>query len=391
MLLDLMKRTFCALFGLCLASGTASALDIQIHYLRQEVPPVATLSELDVAPEDLGLAGARLGLDDNATTGQFLEQNYTLETTWVARDGDWPPAVDAALAQTGLLVIDAPQAALLDAADRAADAGALVFNVAATDVALRDGDCRANLLHTIPSRAMLSDALVQLLVQRRWRDLALITGPHPGDIAFAAAIEASVHKFGLEIGSRADWTLQADLRRSASTEIAALTQSLGEFDVVIAADEVRDFGRYLLYNTWLPRPVVGSEGLMPSAWSPVIEQWGAIQLQNRFRDLAGRSMQDIDYAAWAAVRSIGEAVTRTGEADPDALRSYLLGDGFELAGFKGTPLTFRTWNGQLRQPIALSHPRGLTAQAPLDGFLHQSNPLDTLGLDASETTCTAFQ
>ncbi|MEO0362499.1 MAG: branched-chain amino acid ABC transporter substrate-binding protein, partial [Pseudomonadota bacterium] len=69
---------------------------------------------------------------------------------------------------------------------------------------------------------------------------------------------------------------------------------------------------------------------------------------------------------------------------------YMLGGAFELAGFKGRPLTFRAWNGQLRQPVPLTHPRALAALAPLEGFLHQRNELDTLGIDEPESACAAF-
>jgi len=160
--------------------------------------------------------------------------------------------------------------------------------------------------------------------------------------------------------------------------------------MLLVADEIHDFGRYLNYNTWEPRPVGGSEGLTPVAWSPVVEQWGAQQLQSRFRDAAGRGMRPVDYSAWAALRAIGEAVTRTGSNDPKILRSYLLGPEFTLAGFKGRALSFRAWNGQLRQPIPLVDARAVVATAPLEGFLHPITELDTLGGDRPESTCTAF-
>ena len=150
-----------------------------------------------------------------------------------------------------------------------------------------------------------------------------------------------------------------------------------------------DFARYIAYNTWTPRPIAGSEGLRPVSWAPVVEQWGAAQLHSRFHELAGRDMTPRDYASWAAVRAIGEAVTRTKSADPTTIRAYLLSDKFELAGFKGRKLTFRDWNGQLRQPVHLVHPRAQAAMAPLEGFLHQSNELDTLGLDRPESACDA--
>jgi ABC transporter substrate binding protein (PQQ-dependent alcohol dehydrogenase system) len=122
----------------------------------------------------------------------------------------------------------------------------------------------------------------------------------------------------------------------------------------------------------------------------VVEQWGAVQLQNRFEQTAGRDMRSRDYAAWTAVRAIGEAVTRTGSADPATLRDYMLSDAFQLDGFKGRGLSFRSWNGQLRQPIAVANARALVTLAPVEGFLHQRNETDTLGLDEPESQCHAF-
>ncbi|MEL6295159.1 MAG: branched-chain amino acid ABC transporter substrate-binding protein, partial [Pseudomonadota bacterium] len=179
-------------------------------------------------------------------------------------------------------------------------------------------------------------------------------------------------------------------RRNAAQEVPLFTQDFGDYDALIVADEVEDFGRYILYNTWEARPVVGSEGLGAHTWAPVVEQWGAAQLQSRFEKAHGRTMESQDYAAWAAVRTLGEAVTRTDTGDAETLRDYILSDAFELAGFKGRPLTYRDWNGQLRQPIPIVHPRALVALAPLDGFLHQTNELDSLGLDRPESQCAAF-
>ena len=98
-------------------------------------------------------------------------------------------------------------------------------------------------------------------------------------------------------------------------------------------------------------------------------------------------MRERDYTAWLAARSIGEAVTRTGSADPEALRDYLRSSAFEIGAFKGQGLTFRTWNQQMRQPVLLAAPRMLVSVSPQDGFLHQRTPLDTLGFDEPESNC----
>ena len=100
-------------------------------------------------------------------------------------------------------------------------------------------------------------------------------------------------------------------------------------------------------------------------------------------------MNSKDYAAWLAIRSIGEAVTHTKSADPARLHGFILSDKFQLAGFKGRKLSYRPWSGQLRQPIPLVHPRSLVAQPPLEGFLHPVTDLDTLGFDKPESRCKA--
>jgi ABC transporter substrate binding protein (PQQ-dependent alcohol dehydrogenase system) len=380
------------LAGLAFTASSALAdLAIPMVYLKQEQALPPTLSNLDPLPGDLGDAGARLGLADNLTTGQFMGHAYTLETMTVPVGGDLQQAAQDALAISPFLILDAPAKALLDIADLPEAASAILFNTSSADISLRSGNCRANLLHTLPSDLMRSDALMQFARSKRWDKLALIAGTHAGDIAFADALRQSAAKFGMALSAEKTWAFDADMRRNAAQEVPLFTQDLGKHDLLLVADELGDFGRYIAYNTWLPRPVAGSEGLVPTAWAPVVEQWGAAQLQSRFNDLATRPMRPRDYAAWAAIRSIGEAVTRTGSADPAMLRSYILSDKFELAGFKGRPLSFRRWNGQLRQPIPLVTPRALAAQAPLESYLHQRNELDTLGLDAPESACEALQ
>jgi len=53
-------------------------------------------------------------------------------------------------------------------------------------------------------------------------------------------------------------------------------------------------------------------------------------------------------------------------------------------------VTFRQWNGQMRQPILLYDGRITVSVSPQEGFLHQRSPLDTMGLDQPESQCTAF-
>ncbi|MEM8754136.1 MAG: ABC transporter substrate-binding protein [Pseudomonadota bacterium] len=372
------------------ASPATAEIALTIGFLKHEEPAPPTLSNLDPIPEDLGLAGARLGLADVSKTGRFLGFDYDLSEAVVGEDEDPLTAAQTLLDESPLLVLDAPAATVAAIADLPEAAGALIFNAGAEDDALRGEACRVNVLHTAVSYAMRADALAQFMTKKRWTDWALIVGEHPKDVAFAEALRRSGEKFRLDLVGEKTWAFDADMRRNAAQEVPLFTQDLGEHDVLVLADEIHDFGRYVLYNAWTPRPVAGSEGLTPAGWSGAVEQWGAAQLQSRFRKLATRDMRARDYAAWAAIAAIGEAAIREKTADAAALRAYMLGGAFELAGFKGRPLTFRAWNGQLRQPVPLTHPRALAALAPLEGFLHQRNELDTLGIDEAESACAAF-
>jgi ABC transporter substrate binding protein (PQQ-dependent alcohol dehydrogenase system) len=387
-------RRFLALAALALPAVPAASQDagltVPLLYLRAEVAPPPVLSNLDPVPPDLGLAGAEVALADTATTGAFLGHAYALTVVSVPPDGDFPAAARAALPDAAAVLVDGSAADILAVADLPEAAGRLLFNVASGEERLRSADCRANLLHTLPEDAARADALMQVLARRQWGRLALVTGPQAADRSFADHLRRAAAKFGLAIAGDKDWTFDTDLRESVMEEIPRFLQDLPDHDVLLVADETDDFGRYVEHNVWLPRPVAGSDGLRPVAWSHVIEAWGAVQLQNRFEDAAGRPMQSRDYAAWLAVRAVGEAVTRTNSADPATWRAYMLSDAFQLDGFKGRGLSFRAWNGQLRQPIAVANARALVTMAPVEGFLHQRNEMDSLGLDAPESACTAF-
>ncbi|SFJ81859.1 amino acid/amide ABC transporter substrate-binding protein, HAAT family [Celeribacter neptunius] len=383
-----MAAMLAATIGATWATG-AAALDVSIGYLRFERPPHAVLSNLDPIPERRGIEGAELALGDNRTTGKFLGHDYGLEVISVPFDGDIFAAARAMEADHDLILLDMAAKDMLAIVD-AAPAGTLFFNVGSRDPALRDSACRAQLLHAIPSLAIEADALMQVLLAKGWNKLAMIEGPTPQDKALAETYRKSVQKFGLKIVSEASWSFDTDLRRAASREVPLLTQAFKPHDVVLIADAHGDFARYIEHNTWQPRPVAGASGLEAVAWAPVVEQWGAAQLQSRFEHLSGREMTPEDYAAWAAMRTIGEAVTRLGQTDPAELRDYILSDAFELAGFQGRPLSYRHWNGQMRQPIPVVNAHAQVASAPLDGFEHARNPLDTLGIDLAESRCSAF-
>jgi ABC transporter substrate binding protein (PQQ-dependent alcohol dehydrogenase system) len=360
-------------------------LQVGIGYLAYLPDTGPILSNVIPEPRDAGLRGAELAIVDSNSTGRFLKQHYSLTSA----DAD---STDALLEQAKaqhdqglrLFVVNAPVDTLRTLSAALPDS--LLFNAGSPDDSLRSTACLRNVLHTLPSRAMLADALAQYLAVRRWNRWLLIVGQTQDDQAYANALRRAAKRFGHTIVAEKPFTFDNDQRRSAQADMPLFTQT-AEYDVVLVADERGDFGEYVPYHTWYPRPVAGTQGLTPTGWHKTVETYGAAQLQKRFEAAAGRWMNDRDFAAWMAVRSISSAVTRLRGTDAQQIRALELSDDLPLDGFKGSKLSYRAWNGELRQPIPLVQPRALVSTSPQEGFLHPGTELDSLGYDKPEVTC----
>ena len=362
--------------------------------LRDIQPP---LSLLDIAPPDDGVAGAKLGVADNNTTGKFLNQEFTLDIVENAKaDGLIADVLAKVAAGAKFIVVDASAPTLLALADALKGKEVMLFNAAAPDDTLREEQCRPNVMHTAPTRSMLTDALSQYLVWKKWTKWFLVTGTLPEDKAYADELRRSAKRFGATIVEERIFQYDPGSRRTdggfeqIQQQIPTFTQGAKPHDVVMVADEGELFGEYLPFRTWDARPVAGTAGLIATPWHPALELWGGTQFQNRFKKLANRIMRPLDYNEWLAVRAIGEAASRKKTGDFKELISYMRSKDFELAGFKGVKTTFRDWNGQLRQPLLVATPKLLVSVSPQPVFLHQFTELDTLGYDRPETRCKAY-
>jgi ABC transporter substrate binding protein (PQQ-dependent alcohol dehydrogenase system) len=351
------------------------------------------LSLVEQPAENDGIAGARLAIEDNNTTGKFLNQRFNLEEVRLREGEDAAKAATALADRNGFIIADLPPDALLQAADALRDRGTVLLNAGAIDDRLREQDCRANVIHVAPTRSMLADALAQYLVWKQWKRWFLVVGSHDQDKLYADALRRAATRFGAKIVQEKTFEDTGGARRTDSgvtliqRQMPVFTQQIPAYDVLVAADESEVFASYLPYRTWDPRPVAGSAGLVPTSWDAAQDQWGAVQIQNRFVKLNSRRMTALDMQAWTAARMIGEAASRTNSGDPKKLLAFLKGPDFSVAAFKGTRLTLRDWNQQLRQPILLVDGRMVVSVSPQEGFLHQVSELDTLGLDRPETKC----
>ncbi len=302
---DLFRGLFavCALFA---SSGVGLAdqpLEIKIGYLHQ-APSRFRISLIDVPAANDGLAGAQLAIEDDNATGRFLNQRYTLIEKLVG-EGDDPVAAMNALADQGasFIVTSLDADRLLKVADAGQARGETLINASAPDERLREQDCRANVIHVAPTRSMLADALAQYLIWKKWGKWMLIVGSHEKDRLFADALRHAATRFGARIVEERVFKDNGGARRTDSgvaeiqRQMPVVTQGAPEHDVLVAADESEVFAGYLPYRTWDARPVAGSAGLVPTSWDAAFDQWGAVQLQNRFTKTFQRSDDGAGHAS----------------------------------------------------------------------------------------------
>lgn len=370
--------------GGCFAAGKQV---IKVAYITQNLIQPPQWLWFDEFVKEPGLAGAELAVNDNNTTGKFTGQQFELTKFIVPAQGNALDVFNQGInGKFQFVIVNLPPQVLLQLADAAAGKPMLVFDAGTIDVGLRNGQCRRNVLHMLPDRAMRADALAQYMTKKRWQKWFLVTGPNPEDEEFTVALKRAAKRMNMKLVAEKQWRHTYESRGTAQAEVPVFTQ-VDNYDVLVVADERGEFGDYFQYRTWSPRPVIGTQGLIAAGWHQTHEQWGAIQIQNRFKDMAGRWMQEADYGAYLAVRAVGEAATRTQSGDLAKIKDYLLSDKFALQGYKGNPLSFRPWDGQLRQPVLLAAARSIVAVAPIEGFLHPKTELDTLGYDQPETAC----
>lgn len=343
-------------------------------------------------PTGRAIDGVRLAAEDSA---------FELEAAGLrlaVRDVVLPDAagLDKALAELKALKVQhvvadlpAPELRALVQAAPSALGGAIVYNVAADDDALRGASCAAHLLHTVPSRAMLSDALAQHLAARNWRKVLVLQGPRPEDRPWREAFDRSAQRYGLKVTTVKPFKLTGDPRERELGNLRLLTGADREHEVVMVLDSDGEFARTVPYATQLPRPVVGASGLVVTPWHPHWERHGGPQLSRRFARQAQRPMQGHDWAAWVAGRAVAAVLVEQPRAGVTQQLKALRAGTVGVDGFKGPRLTFRAWDGQLRQPLFLSHGDGVVGLAPQDGVLHPREVMDTLGVDEAESACKA--
>jgi len=332
--------------------------------------------------------GATIAMRESRVIGRAVGIQFEMLAESVSSGADLISALDRMRTKQAVrfFLVDAGASNLLSLADAAKNRGVVLFNVSERADRLRGPDCRINIRHVIPSYAMQTDSLAQFLSAKGWRDVFVLVGPNDQDKNLTVAFENSATRFGLQVVARKNFLLSNDPRHRSENNVRLMTSG-ADHDVVFLADTDGEFGRYVPYQTRRPRPVIGTEGLLASAWHWSWERNGAPQLNQRFERRFKRHMSSVDWAAWVAVKAVVEAVVRTGTTDFTALQTYLGGSQLTLDGYKGTPMSFRSWDNQLRQPLLVHTANAVIERTPIRGFFHKTQNLDTLGYDVGDKKC----
>src|SRR5215510_12324913 len=351
--------------------------------------PITGFGRLVLKQRERPFTGAQVGLDEAQALSRVLKIDFALERITVNSPAEVAAAVSQARAARGiqLFILDAPVEAFRPLADAIKGRDVLVFNATATDDTLRRDLCAAEFVHALPSLAMGTDGLVQYLASRKWNNLLVFEGPLPADAVMVKALENSAKKFGARVVARQQFKPGTDPREREKNDPALLSAINRDYDVVFVADHAFDFARQVPYHTVRARPVVGSIDLEPMAWHWTWEHNGAPQVNSRFQKLSGgRHMESLDWAAWIAVKMVVQSTLRTRSADFAKQRQFIFGED-RFDGNKGLAVSVRAGDHQVRQAVLLAAPYMVVASAPVEGFLHRLNELDTLGDDEPETPC----
>lgn len=138
-------------------------------------------------------------------------------------------------------------------------------------------------------------------------------------------------------------------------------------------------------------------GVWPTIWYHELFRYSARELNNRFFNKFNKPMESVAWANWAAVKMISEAVIRSKSTEGKQMIEYLENNP-QFDGHKGSALTFRASDHQLKQPLHLVTPRAepgkrewdilkTVTPVPIPGVEADGNSLETLGLPFIENRC----
>ena len=367
-----------AFLGALAAAGCASLLPRRAR--AEDVFTVGLLLPADADKATELSRGAALGLDDANALATLFGKRLRLES---AADRDGAQAARGLGRAGALAVVGGVGPGGADALLLATPEGTTVLNVGGADDRLRNEGCHRRMFHVTPSVSMYVDALgLMLIEQRKLGRWSVVSDGSPRGAEIEAAARRTVGKRGGTIvdGAAADVLLLAVDERDVD---GALNRALAEGR---APDRIAGIG-----EGGLRLPPEHAAGIWALGWHHELERFSARELNGRFRRRFNAPLGETSWAAWAAVKLVGEAVVRASATDSAALVAFME-SAPPFDGHKGEALTFRKWDHQLRQPLYVVGPRkrdevgGARGPFAVLADVGLKNP-DALGTAMAESRC----
>jgi hypothetical protein len=132
-----------------------------------------------------------------------------------------------------------------------------------------------------------------------------------------------------------------------------------------------------------------SSKVRAEAWDASLNRFGADTLNQRFSARFHEPMTSGAWSAWFAVKVIWESALRQKSSDARSIAEHLVRDTTQFDGHKGTPLSFRAWDHQLRQPLYLVGAGPATQVPEVKGDESVRDALDRLGGSTRAVKCGA--
>ncbi|WP_169335137.1 ABC transporter substrate-binding protein [Thermus oshimai] len=247
--------------------------------------------------------------------------------------------------------------------------GVLFFNIGSASDTLRSEVCSRHTFHIEASAAMYLDALAEgftALGVRRW--FLVYEDTLEGQARYQRAWKALERKGGLEVGK----ALVAPGKLEFSSEYMAILEAKPEavllmLNPLAQLNFLAQYGDDSRFQTTklilFPEPSTQTRAFLSTLRQAVSQFSGYLVtlwegslgtlLNERFSSRWGRPMDPSAWAAYAAVKIVLESVLATGSPEPARLVAYLEDPRTRFDLHKGTPLSFRPWDHQLRQPLYL--------------------------------------
>ncbi|MFQ5801814.1 MAG: ABC transporter substrate-binding protein [Candidatus Methylomirabilales bacterium] len=289
----------------------------------------------------------------------------------------------------------------------------IFLNTMSRSEALRGATCHRLTFHVEASLAMYTDAMGQWLVRRakqpRW---AFLTPDSEAGAEMERLATRALRRHGGSAVAREVVPAGNSDYRAALTTLAkagpdVVIMNLAGPSLLQALAQVTDLGlavqvagsRMEAVEFWQAEPT-RLTGVWPSLWSYGFRKYSGRELNKRLAARLGHPAESRAWASYTAMKAVWEAVLKGGRDDTAGLVSFFE-KGRGVDAHKGQPLTFRSWDHQLRQPLMVVRSKvpaagarrwdifELLGEVPLRGTTGENRAavLDTLGLSAAESTC----